>query len=657
MFKLLRLPDYLFVWITSFFIAGIGSAELSDLHLDFFFLGGAVVFLVSLFFFNARYSSLGKIWIASCFFLLGWIYGEEDESSNLIKGIAVVEGDVVQWKKGRGDWDQVLLAVEKYWVDKQQVPKEMKVLVYCKNSSLRINEGVRLRLKADFTFIEAPKYPGAFDSKTYWGKKGVYHLAFVHQSQVKIINENETGLTHVLTKMRQFSLGLFDRYLGEKESALMKALVLGDKQGMEQEVKQDFSKAGAMHILAVSGLHVGILFALLLYVFSLFPRIFSRYLAFALALVILVLYAFLTGGSASILRAVFMFGLLGLGKVMARPYKSVNLLFFSALILILLNRDSLYDLGFQLSYLAVLGILLFYPWISSLWYFPNKVLRKLWEGTAIGIAATLFTFPLTIYTFHIFPSYFVLTNLLLMFLTEILLVSGILFLVLGAIGLSLTWFGFFLKYLVAFFLYLVNFIADLPGSTASGFVLSWEQMLCFFLLLLCFIWASRKASRKGMFVASFVFVFLLIWVQKERWDQLRKREIIIFPTSKPFLLIKDKDFSYCLYADSTQIGKYHKMLTGFEKLYPSRLLWHYIPMNSQINLEWYASQIRIEQNQNGIRMELDDTCYFLPKYEYGLNSDGDGCQLVRASWMSKMPNSISLKEGAFIIPLKKVQAR
>ena len=147
-------------------------------------------------------------------------------------------------------------------------------------------------------------------------------------------------------------------------------------------------------------------------------------------------YALITGMSPSVSRAVFMFSCLAFAQISGRSFNRINILFFSAFVLLLTNPFLLYDLGFQLSYMAMLGIFLFYDKLSSLLMPSNKILKWIWEGTCIGVSAQLTTIPIVLFNFHIFPNYFVITNIGMMFFAGAVLSTSISL-------VSIFWFGFF----------------------------------------------------------------------------------------------------------------------------------------------------------------------------------------------------------------------
>ena len=164
------------------------------------------------------------------------------------------------------------------------------------------------------------------------------------------------------------------------------------------------------------------LYILFFFCFFFFSKVISKKKSLFIILLLLWLYALLTGFSPSVSRAVFMFSILGIAKSTSNSYNPINSLFFSGFILLLINPLYIYDIGFQLSYLAMLGIFIFYKPFVSMFYFNNLFLNWIWKGSIIGVSAQLMTLPITLYYFHSFPNYFLITNLGIMCVSSVLLI-------------------------------------------------------------------------------------------------------------------------------------------------------------------------------------------------------------------------------------------
>ncbi|WP_426490882.1 ComEC/Rec2 family competence protein [Hymenobacter sp. 102] len=286
---------------------------------------------------------------------------------------------------------------------------------------------------------KAPLNPGEFDYRRYLQYHQVYHQQFIHPDQfLKIANDPPSTWRAIAMRAARVLDGVFRQYVhAKREYALASALVLGIKDEVDQETKQAYANTGTTHIMAVSGLQVGLLFGAVTWLLSLLPGRrgpWFRLVTALLGLAVIWSYAFLTGLSASVLRAAVMFSFIILGRAFSRQVSMYNLLAVAAFCLLCYDPYLLCDVGFQLSFLAVLSIVYLQPrivsWLNPLAYFLGKqrpwqpkvvqkswgwlgsFLHYVWAATALSLAAQVATFPLGLYYFHQFPMSFLASNLI-----------------------------------------------------------------------------------------------------------------------------------------------------------------------------------------------------------------------------------------------------
>lgn len=292
--------------------------------------------------------------------------------------------------------------------------------------------------------IVPPVVPGQFDYRAYLLRKGVpstVHIkGLVTLQQAKI----PVGIIHRLRHWREVAIGQFARAgMMQRELGVVAALVLGKRELVDPELRTAYSDAGAVHILAVSGLHVGIIYLFAALVFGkLLPGNRWRFARLMITLLVLWFYAGITGFSPSVLRAATMFSFIALGRESGRVANIYNMMAASALTLLVFNPFLLFEVGFQLSYLAVLGIVYIHPKLYPLWCAPLASLDKAWSLLVVSFAAQVGTFPLSVYYFQQFPNFFFITNLIVIPLAVVLLYGGIvslLFSWIPYVGTSLIW--------------------------------------------------------------------------------------------------------------------------------------------------------------------------------------------------------------------------
>ncbi len=252
--------------------------------------------------------------------------------------------------------------------------------------------------------------PGGFDYRRYMQNQG--YSFRIEPSHVQLYERPEFSLWRMAYEIRITLSKVLERNLQPKELGVAEALVLGQKQFLESETKQAYAGVGAMHILAVSGLHVGLVF--LLFNQLLKPLLKVRYgkeLHTIFIILIIILYAAITGFSPSVTRASVMFILLSLGMMLRRVDDKYNTIFASAFLMLLYDANLIFNVGFQLSYLAVFGIIYGYQKLFNCIEPKHWITTKIWSLICLAIVAQLATFPLGLCYFHQFPTYFLATNL------------------------------------------------------------------------------------------------------------------------------------------------------------------------------------------------------------------------------------------------------
>lgn len=279
--------------------------------------------------------------------------------------------------------------------------------------------------------------PFQFNYREYLRKQNIVYQSFIHKDNKLMMVETQLSIKGKMMQWRDQLSATIDRYdFGENEKAILKALILGDKFDLSDEVVKSYSNIGAVHILAISGLHIGILYGILMWIFGLIKNTKpTKMLKTLLVIMLLWSYALLVGMSGSVVRAVTMFSFIAVAQSFTgQKIQVIHTLIVSCLLLLLIYPFYLFDVGFQLSYSAVLGIILFYPLIiQSIAYSKNKVVNYVWGLLSLSLAATLGTFSLTLYYFHQFPLLFAVSNIFIVPLSGLVLMGGIIFLVLAIV--------------------------------------------------------------------------------------------------------------------------------------------------------------------------------------------------------------------------------
>jgi competence protein ComEC len=377
-------------------------------------------------------------------------------------------------------------------------------------------------------------------------------------------------LNHFLRIRNELSHSLSEVLSGE-ELNLAQALVLGDREGLDVSTNDAFANTGAMHILAVSGLHVGILMQILIKVFSFFSQWINKRRATFLALIIIWFYALLSGFSPSIVRSVVMFSLLSIASLYGKSHSDINVLAFSAFVLLLWKPFFLYDVGFQLTYAAMLGIYWFYPLLKKQFYSRFKIIQLIYEGTVIGIAAQITTLPLTLYYFHQFPNYFILTNIALMSFSFIILSLALCLSVFFWFSSLKIFFGFLLQKVLSWMLLIVHFVDDLPGSVAYGYDLKVSSVFLMFILVVLLFVGLYFRFKKLLYVTLSLVLVFTVYISYVRYDTISSSFICFLGGEKPLIVIRNNQMNTFL-TPKYLIDKksFKNSVKSFGKVYPGK---------------------------------------------------------------------------------------
>ena len=280
--------------------------------------------------------------------------------------------------------------------------------------------------------VNGPLNPYQFNYKKYLKRLGIYHQVFLRDEIILVIPQSPNSITDYAETIRE-ALNKRLQKLPFKpiELAFIKALLLGQRQDITADVYEDYAKAGAVHILAISGLHIGILLLILQFIMK--PLLYFRHGKFVrLVLILCVLWSFaiIAGLSPSVVRAVMMFSLFAIVRGLKRTSNSLNTLAVSAFILLLVRPGFCFDVGFQLSYAAVASIIIVKPVLDKWWRIKHWIGNWFLDLLKVSIAAQIGVLPLSLYYFHQFPGLFFVTNMVVIPCLIVILGLGILMLVL-----------------------------------------------------------------------------------------------------------------------------------------------------------------------------------------------------------------------------------
>ncbi len=478
---------------------------------------------------------------------------------------------------------KILLNVSKDSLSKSFSPDEI-ILVY-----------------APISEIPKPLNPHQFDYSKYMKSLGVYGQLRVSEKEIL---KTRKGTRTILGMAQNFRASIVEKLQKTKlktdERAIIQALVLGEKKDIGKNLYTEYAAAGAVHILAVSGLHVGILFFILTFLFRpLSRRKFGIYFQAILIVLLLWGFALLSGLSPSVTRAVTMFSFFALAKLFERDTNSINTLFLSFLTLLIINPLWLFQVGFQLSYFAVFFIVWLQPLFYKVGYSKYRIVRKIWAIVSVTICAQIGVLPLTLYYFHQFPGLFLLTNIVILPFLTILMCGGILIVVLASLKILPNWLAESYNFLIEGLNGFIHWVAVQDEFLFKNIHFSSLKVFGTYLLIIALVLFLKKISYHRLIISLLaISAFVTIYI----FDEFRtsSNQLIVFQKSKQTLIGYKNGTNFTIFKnDSTN---------NISEEYPIK------SFRSAINIENYFEEKLIKIFQyNNKKIFIMDSLGIYPK--------------------------------------------
>jgi len=430
------------------------------------------------------------------------------------------------------------------------------ILLYFKKDSaaMRLGYGSRILFSKPLQPIKNAGNPGSFNYERYAAFQGIYQQAYLNEGDYVLLPEKqETPLTRFLFATREKVLGIITTYIpGKKEAGLAEALLVGYKDDLDKTLVQSYSNTGVVHVIAISGMHLGLIYWLLTLVLSpLKKRKYTKWLSPVLVITGLWLFALLTGGGPSILRSAVMFTCIVIGQSIERKTFIYNSLAASAFVLLCINPFWLWDAGFQLSYTAVLSIVVFMKPVYDWFYFSNKLLDGVWKLMAVTIAAQVLTTPVSLYHFHQFPVYFLITNLLAVPLSGLVVLGEIALCVVAALPVIAKPLGLLLHWLIFAMNSFIEHMENLPFSLWNGLQVNMLQIAFLYALVTALACWLLQKNKKALIVGlvcllGFLTVRSYSFIRAGQQQQLivynvPKHQALDFINGRNYFFMGDKD--------------------------------------------------------------------------------------------------------------------
>lgn len=460
---------------------------------------------------------------------------------------------------------------DKYIAEVIQVDDETtqgKVLINIKKDSTKekLDVDTQLFLKPEFKNLSPPLNPYQFNYKNYLAKQYVFHQVFTNHDQFLISENKPISLTGFIVTLRNHIKTSLEKYhFSKEELTIMYALLLGQRKGISTNLLNSYIKAGVVHILAISGLHIGILLLILSSFLSPLDKLkHGSILKTILLIMLLWSFAFFTGLSASVVRAVTMFTFLTIGNSFKKKKCIEYSLITSMLFMLLIKPLLLYDIGFQLSYIAVFSIIWIQPLIYKIWSPKYSLIDKVWQLITVSLAAQIGISPISFYYFHQFPGLFLLSNIVIILFLGTILLGGILCILLAVTNIlpsfMVTLYGSCIQLMNTF----IKWVALQEDFLFTNIFMSLLMMLCFYLFIICsfqFITQTKVKQLISLLVSILFIQFVFIY---EKTQRNTKHQFIIFHKNKTSIIVQriGKEL-FLLNKIDTLLNRKEKILNSF----------------------------------------------------------------------------------------------
>lgn len=442
------------------------------------------------------------------------------------------------------------------------IAAEGKLLLYFSKDSItpELNYGDKILINKKLIPIKNSGNPGAFNYQRYASFQQTFHNVFLKPGDwIKLKGNKANAFQNFLFEAREKILFALQKNISNgdpnfyrDELGIAEALLIGYTNDLDKDLVQAYSNTGVVHIIAISGMHLGLIYGMLLWLFAKTPVIRQSKTTQAIFIVsCLWLFSLLTGGAASVIRSAVMFTFITAGKMLLKKETSIySSLAASALVMLVINPYYLWDVGFQLSYLAVVGIVVFQKPIYNCIYIKNAFIDKIWKAAALTSAAQILTFPICIYYFHQFPVLFLFTNLVAVPLSTIILYAAILLVGFSWIPMA----GVYLGKITGWLLWLMNkiilWVNELPFAVwdkiPSNIITTW---LLYATVVFVALWLLNKNVLSLQRALASLSIFLFIHTITS-WQVKNQQKFIVYNVPQHQAIDFVEGTNYCFVGDS-----------------------------------------------------------------------------------------------------------
>jgi len=541
---MLVISRYPFLRILPAFIAGIIIYEHSpDFEKQVWWI---LLFTLALFTFISRWSGLKPynlyrdlqgIFIFAIFLLAGYatpgIRYHSSSTGYFSDSTDYYSATVVKYENRRGANERYIFEVDQVHNKNIWVRAKQRIIVNLQTEEMHSPFPLHCKIivEGQPRPVNPPLYSSSFNYKKYLARKNIHFQQYIKSNEIYVYENPQKTSLHfrIYTLHEQLKNKLKTIIPEQKERNVALAMLLGDKSEIDQDVRDAYGAAGVAHILAVSGLHTGIVFLIVSMIFSPLKRHRSfSWLYYIIVLASIWFYALLTGLSPSVTRASLMLSFVLVGSLINGKYQVINSIAASAFFILLIQPWLIFSVSFQLSYLAVFGIVLIYSKLHKILVPPEKVTGYIWKIICVSIAAQIATFPLVVYYFHQFSPFFIASNIFVIPAAALIISIGMIILVIDGIGLSIPFLNTLLEKILYFTNQIVFKIESLPGSHIDNLYLDFSNMLLLYLFIAVVVLNFYYFSKKLLLVAALSSLLLITGLSMQIIHNQHQNAVVVY---------------------------------------------------------------------------------------------------------------------------------
>ncbi len=407
------------------------------------------------------------------------------------------------------------------------------IILYFKQDAVTasLKYGTQIVLKKTLQPIQNSGNPAALNYKRFCLFQDITNQVFLSKNDYVVSSStNINYLNQFLFASRDAALKTMQQNIySPKALGIAEALLIGYRNDLDKDLVQAYSDTGVVHIIAISGMHIAIIYAMLVWMFQLLkPSKIKKWLEPITILLVIWMFTLIAGAAPSISRASVMFTCILIGKFLNRNGNIYNTLAASAFILLVYNPFNLWDVGFQLSYAAVFSIVTFFRTIYTRLYIKNKLLEKLWQLTSVTLSAQIFAVPIVIYHFHQLPILFLISNLIAVPLSGFILYAELALFCFSWWHTAAAFIGSVIEKSINFLNGFIQYIDQTYFSVWDGLHISiWQLLLFFCAIIATSIWLLHKS--KTAFIASLCFIIMFFLLRDiDVLNHKQQQKIIVY---------------------------------------------------------------------------------------------------------------------------------